>query len=123
MSSTLDGVVYKIDNSNSTMNLYTNFSQNDRITLNSTPCDRNSTDSCRGLVSNFTPTQFQAFDVGRVTTQTEAQLEDSTIRCMLNCTGVQTSDELENLANTVSFRQCENICYVKIARNTRKDFI
>ena len=123
MSSTLDGVVYKIDHSNSTMNLYTNFSQNDRITLNSTPCDRNITDSCRELVSNFTPTQFQAFDIGRETTQTEAQLEDCTLKCLLRCNGIQTADELTSLSYNDSYRQCEDICHITCNKNTTKDFI
>lgn len=123
MSSTLDGVVYKIDHSNSTLNLYTNFSQNDRITLNSTPCDRNYTGSCKGLVSSFTPMQFQAFDIGRETTQNEAQLGDCLNVCMLQCTDTMNIDDLVTKTNTLQYQQCNGYCHEKCDRETRKDFI
>ena len=112
MSSTLDGVMAKINTSNSTMNLYRDFSQNDRITLNSTPCNRNETGSCQGLVSNLTPAHFQAFDFGRVTTQTLAQEENSYNECFDKC-----------IATNPSHHYCHNYCSNEIINDVRKDFV
>lgn len=122
MSSTaLDGVVAKIDASNSTMNLYTNFSQHDRITLNSTPCDQNSTGSCRALVSSFTPQHFGAFDVGRVTHQTEAQLSQCMNMCLIRCTGEKEigQNHIDQFRNTKCYAVCDAYCN----QDQTKDFI
>lgn len=123
MSSSLDPVVAQIEASNSGMNLYRNFSQNDRITLNSTPCDQNSTGSCRGLVTQFTPAQFNNFDVGRVTTQTIAQLQDCVLQCMIQQSGVLTEDDLYKYKNTTMFQQWYNNCNTYCDKQTSKDFI
>ena len=118
MSNNLDRVVQKIDHSNSTLNLYTNFSQNDRITLNSTPCYKNSTGSCKGLVSEFTPMQFQAFDFGRYTYQSQAQEDD----CIRDCLSTCNPSFLDN-PGSFNDQSCLSWCYQTCIENTTKDFV
>jgi hypothetical protein len=106
---TLDQVVAKIDRSNSTLNLYRTLSQSERITLNSTPCDRNLTGSCKGLVSTLTPMHYQAFDIGRETAQTLAQADECYETCMSECPYVRDL--------------CHKTCMNECDTRRRKDFI
>jgi hypothetical protein len=112
-SQSLDTVVSKIDASNSTMNLYREFTQTDRINLNSTPCSNNATGSCKSLVSTFTPQHFGAFDIGRSTPQDIAQEEDCITVCMKNCISGHMATEER------CYSHCKEVCL----QDTRKDFI
>jgi hypothetical protein len=110
--SNLDIIKQKLESSSSTMNLYsTGFNQSDRIVLNSSPCSNNASGSCRGYLDSMTPVQFQAFDVGRDTPQTLAQLDD----CLMNC---QEKCSQENYFDYNCIKNCNIEC-----DNTRKDFI
>jgi hypothetical protein len=111
-SRSLDPVITKIYNSNSNQNLYRSFSREDRIALQSTPLSNNSTGSAKGLVSDFTPRQFQSFDVGRDTYATIAQEQDCTYHCMTECT-------LKNVSESKCYALCKEKCKI----DTRKDFI
>lgn len=111
-SRSLDSVVTKIDNSNSNQNLYRSFSQEDRITLQSTPLSNNITGSAKGLVSDFTPRQFQSFDVGRDTHATIAQEQDCMHHCVISCVSQNGSPP-----------QCYSLCREKCKTDTTKDFI
>lgn len=108
----LDPVIAQIDNAASGMNLYRDMSVQDRSTLNAVPCDYNSSGSCKALVSSFTPAQFQNFDVGRVTSQTEAQQE----QCMQQC--------IHSLQFSVpDMNEAHNICSLQCKDQVRRDFI
>lgn len=110
-SRSLDPVVAKIDASTSNQNLYRSFSLEDRITLQSTPLSNNSTGSAKGLVSDFTQTQFGAFDDGRVTYATISQEENCFETCMASCLG--------DAPDTI----CHPHCAQKCVGDTRKDYI
>jgi hypothetical protein len=108
-SRSLDPVVAKIDTSTSNQNLYKSFSLEDRITLQATPLSNNSTGSAKGLVSEFTQTQFGAFDDGRDTYATHAQIPNCFESCMMNCDR--------------DLQTCEMICNEKCVINQRIDYI
>jgi len=115
-SRSLDPVIAKIGNSNSNQNLYRSFSQEDRITMQSTPLSNNSTGSAKGLVSNFTPRQFQSFDVGRDTHATIAQQQNCYHQCMMQC--IPTVTVLGD-----AILHCDAICKETCVHDTTKDFI
>jgi len=115
-SRSLDRVVSLIDASNSNQNLYRSFSQEDRINLQATPLSNNSTGSAKGLVSDFTPSQFQSFDVGRDTYATIAQEQDCYHRCMTECVP-HVRDFLPPVP------RCHAMCQTQCATDTTKDFI
>lgn len=112
-SRSLDGVIAKIDNSNSNMNLYRNFTMEDRINLNSTPLNQNYTGSAQGLVNDFTVSQFQAFDYGRFTPQDLAQEEDCIDACVKECV----------ISPLLNHKQCVPYCTNQCIVQSRKDFI
>jgi len=62
----LDNVKLAIQ-ANSSLNYYKNATQQNRRDQNSTPCNENSTGSCKGYYADFNATQFQTFDVERRT--------------------------------------------------------
>lgn len=115
-SRSLDPVIAKIDNSDSNQNLYRSFSQEDRITMQATPLSNNITGSVKGLVSNFTPRQFQSFDMGRDTHATLAQEQECLNKCMSQCV-----PHVNVLGDPTP--QCHAICKEICVNDTTKDFI
>jgi hypothetical protein len=109
-SRSLDPVLVKIDTASSTQNLYRSLTLDDRITMQSTPLSNNSTGSAKGLVSELTPSQFQAFDMGRETYTSIAQEQNCFNSCMQQCP-----------FQTLS--ACQTICNETCSVDTTKDFI
>ena len=117
-NNTLDPVLAKINRSSSQLNFFRYASQNDRIVLNSTPCDQNYTGSCQGLVQTLTPSHFSTFDTGRQTSQTIAQKEDCIVDCLMKCTGVNIKvEDIDAYTNTTCGAHCTEVC------NQSQDFI
>ena len=112
-SQSLNTVVAKIHASSSNLNLYRNLDRNDRINLNTTPLDQNYTDSAKGLVTGFTPSQFQSFDYGRSTYQDISQEQDCVHQCIEEC----------QYSKTFPLNQCKAHCVDKCVNQSTKDFI
>jgi hypothetical protein len=123
-SRSLDGVVSKIDASSSNQNLYKSLTREDRINMQATPLSNNATGSAKGLVGDFTPSQFQSFDMGRDTYATLAQEQDCYHKCMLQCVAkVAPGTQRARAQASAHAHTCHTVCKESCVVDTTKDFI